>query len=131
MGGHATFLRVLIKDAPKDEVCRNGGGVLNKKHKTSESDHARTDAYVDDTRRLDARFCAKFAQGEIGGRFPPTSQLQSLGVFLSVIAYRKWNFTALCVSREFPKTNPIGRWIYVYKPLSSGEKIPETRGVDY
>ena len=68
------FLRASSKDVPKDEACISGRFVYTRKRKTLKSGHARTDAYVDEQRRLDARFCVEGFQEAIGGGIPPPHQ---------------------------------------------------------
>ena len=49
------------------EVCINGRFVYEIKHKPLKAGHAKTDAYVDNVRRIDARFRAKGPQDALGG----------------------------------------------------------------
>ena len=53
---------------PSDEVCINGRFVYTAKRKPVKAGHTKTESYVDDQRRLDARFCAISFQEEVGGR---------------------------------------------------------------
>ena len=46
----------------------------------------------------------------------PTVQLQSIRIVLAVIAYRKWNFRVMGVSRAFLRSEPLGRDTYVKLP---------------
>ena len=59
-------------------------------------------SYVGENRKLDAIFCVKgprkFAAPNASA---PTVKLQRIRLFLDVIAYRKWNFRAIDVSRAF------------------------------
>ena len=59
------FIRVLSKDCHKDEVCINGRFVYAIKYKPLKAGRAKTDAYVDNRRRLESRFCAKCFHEEI------------------------------------------------------------------
>ena len=84
------FVRVLGRGVPKDEVCIDGRSVYIIKHKPLKSGHAKTEAYIDSQRRLDARMCVKGLQEEIRTKSPPpTAQLRGLSVSLEVVSYRK------------------------------------------
>ena len=70
------FVRVLEKDVPIDEVCNVGMFFYTVKHKHLESGHTKTYAYIDNWRRLDARFVVKGFQEAIGAiASVPKSQL--------------------------------------------------------
>ena len=60
--GHWAFLRASGEDVAKDEVCINGRFFYTSEHIPLAAGHAREEAYVDDPRRLDARFYAKGLQ---------------------------------------------------------------------
>ena len=60
------------KAVPKDEVCINGRFVYATNHKPLTAGHARTDEYIDDIIRLDARSCVKgFPEAIYGVALPP------------------------------------------------------------
>ena len=61
---HVKFIRVSSKDLPRDEACIDGAFAYTTKQKSLKAGRAKTDAYVDGRRRLDARFCAKGQQGD-------------------------------------------------------------------
>ena len=62
----------------------------------------KTGAYVDENRKSRARLRVKgfqeFAESKAS---EPTVQLQITGMCLDVIAYRKWNFRVMDVTRAF------------------------------
>ena len=66
------------------------------------SGRSKTGAYVDEDIKLDSVFCVKgfrdFAEPNASA---PTVQLQIIRLCLAVIAYRKWNFRVMDVSRAF------------------------------
>ena len=69
------------------------------------------------TGKLDARFCVKGFQELVeANAASPTAQLQSIRIALAVIAYRKWNFRAVDVSRAFLRSKPLERNTYVKLP---------------
>ena len=51
-----TFITPLRKGVPKYEVCISGGFVYTIRNKPLRDGHTKTDAYVDNRRRLAARF---------------------------------------------------------------------------
>ena len=83
---------LLSKYVPRDGVCIDGRFVYTTKQKPSGEGHTKTEAYVDDQRRLDSRSCVKGFQEASGANVhAPTAQLQSSRAPLSEIAFRKWN----------------------------------------
>ena len=58
-----SYVRVLEKDFPKDEVCIHGRFVYAIKRKPLKDAHAQTETCVDNQRRLDARFFCKMITG--------------------------------------------------------------------
>ena len=56
MEEHNTFIRVLIMDVPKDELCIDGRFVYTVMHKLLKAGHVKTEAYMDNQRRSDTRF---------------------------------------------------------------------------
>ena len=70
--------------------------------------YAKTGAYVDGNRRLDARYCVKgFQEFMEKASDPQTVQLQRIRAALDVIAYRKRDFRAMGVSRAFSMSGPF------------------------
>ena len=68
LGDHRSCIRALRKDVPKDDMCINGRLVYTIKHKPMQGGHAKTDAYTDNRRMIDARFSEWKARREaIGG----------------------------------------------------------------
>ena len=68
-----------------------------------------TNAYHDENRNLDARFCVKgFHELVEDNAAASTVEVQSIRIALAVIAYRKWNFRAMGVSRAFLRSEPLG-----------------------
>ena len=64
--------------------------------------HTKTSAYVDENRKLDAILRVKgFREILDANASAPTVQLQSIRSVLAVIAYRRWDFRAMDVSRAF------------------------------
>ena len=53
----------------------------------------------------------------------PAVQLQSIRIALAVIAYRRWNFRAVGVSRAFLRSKPLVRNTYVKLPDGAGQEI--------
>ena len=56
----------------------------------------------------------------------PTSQLRSVRVLLSVIAFATWNSRVVDFSRAILKTKPLDRDLYVAPPIFQGGN-PDTR----
>ena len=68
----------------------------------------KTRAYVGENRKLDTGFHAKgFQEFAEPNASAPTVQLQSIREALAVIAYRRWNFRAMDVSRAFCGSGPL------------------------
>ena len=64
--------------------------------------HTKTSAYVGENRKLDSRFRVEgFQEFAETNASAPAVQLQSIRAVLAVIAYRRWNFRAIDVSRSF------------------------------
>ena len=72
------------------------------KNKQIAAGHKKTGAYLDGDRKLDAGCCVggfqEFAESNASA---PTVQLQSIMLCLAVIAFRKWGFRVMDVSRAF------------------------------
>ena len=82
--------------------------------------HTKTSAYVDENRKLDARFGVKgFREFVETNASDPTVQLQSIRAVLAVIAYRMWNFRAMDVSRVFSRSVPLKLDTYAKPPDGS------------
>ena len=87
------------------------------KNKPISAGHTKTSAYVEENRKLDARFRAKGSQefSETNAS-APTVQLQSIMSVLAVVAYRMWNFRAMDVSRAFRGPGALKRDAYARPP---------------
>ena len=82
----------------------------------------RRGAYVGENRKLDARFRVKWFREFAGSNASaPTVQLQSIRMWIAVIAYRKWGFRVMDVSRAFLRSGHLGRDAYVQLPPRGGE----------
>ena len=80
-------------------------------------DMGKTDAYLDESGKLDARFCVKGFQELVGENAAATAvQLKSVRIVLAVIAYRKWNFRVMGVCRDFLRSEPLERGAYAKLP---------------
>ena len=70
--------------------------------------HAKTGEYVGENRKLYDMSCVKgpqeFAETNASS---PTVPLQIIRVVLGVIAYRKWDFRAMNVSRTLLRSEPL------------------------
>ena len=109
-----------------------GRFVYAAKDKPISAGRAKTGAYVGENRKLDARFFVKCPHEFVEKNAPaPTVQLQIIRVFLSLIAYRKWNFRAMGVSRAFSMYGALKSETYAtyghlkretYAKLPDGEK---------
>ena len=96
---HGDFMRVPDGDAPKGEVCINGGFFYTAKHRPLEGGHPKTESYIEHARRLDARSIVTCFQGDLETNDPaPTAQLRRLRILLSVIEYSRWHFRVMGVS---------------------------------
>ena len=84
--------------------------------------HTKTGAYVGEDRKLEAVFRVKRFQEFVETHASaPTVQLQIIRLLLAVIGYRKWNFRAIGVSGEFPRSGALKRDAYAKLP-DGGEK---------
>ena len=76
--------------------------------------YAKKGAYVGENRKLDSRFGVKgFQEFAATNAAAPTAPLQIIMLVLDVIAYRKWNFRVMDVSRAFRMSEPLKRDTYV------------------
>ena len=100
------------------------------KHNQLKEGRIKTGSYVDDERRLDARFTRKAIERSRGNASAPKAQLQSCRVFVSPIAYTKCNFSANDAPLAFLKPNPIDREISVGTPVFS-DKIKRRDGNNF
>ena len=86
-----TFIRVPQWGVAKEEVCIIGRFVYTMRRKPLKAGRANTEAYIDNERSLDARFCAKVPQEEAVPNSPPhAAKLKSLSVLLPITPYIKW-----------------------------------------
>ena len=89
-------------------ISRNA---IRRKHVAQKRKH------IGSGRRLGARFCAiGYLEGAGVNASERTSHFRSFRVLLSIIAYTKWNFREMDVSRAFVKTKPLAGNIYVAPP---------------
>ena len=103
-GRRNTFVNVTKKDVPRNEVCINGKFAYAIKHKFVDAGHGKTEACIDNERRLDSRFCVKGFREAIGENDAArASQFRGLGVLIEAISCRKMNFRVAVVSRAFLK----------------------------
>ena len=92
-------------------------------NKPISSGHTKTNAYVDENRKSDARFFViRLQECADQNASPPTVQLQRIRMCLAVIAYRKWNFRVTVVSRAFLMSKPLERNTYANLPEGGEEK---------
>ena len=62
-------------------------------------------------------FCATGFHGFVeANASAPTAKFQAIRVVLAVIAYRKWNFRVMDVSRAFLMSGPLKRETYAKHP---------------
>ena len=79
-------------------------------------------SYVDENRKLDARFCVKgFREFVEPNASAPTVQLQRIRLRLAVIAYLKWNFRVMDVSGAFLRSGLLARQAYTKLPRGKEE----------
>ena len=79
--------------------------------------HTETCAYVGENRKLDSGFRAKgFREFVETNATAPAVQLQIPRSVLAVIAYRRWNFRAVDVSRGFLRSGPLKSDTYAKLP---------------
>ena len=82
-----------------------------------------TGAYLDENRKLGAMFREEgFHELVESNASAPTVQLQSIRIASAVIAYRKWNFSAMDVSRAFLRSKPLERNTYAKLPDGVGQE---------
>ena len=85
-------------------MCINGKFVYTEKYKFLKARCAKTASYLYIERRLDVPLAVKSPQWGAGADSSAhTSQLRSVVVLLSIIAYRIWNFGVMDVSMSFLK----------------------------
>ena len=92
----------FISEIPDGESLIGGRFVYAVENKPISACHPKTGAYVGENRKLSAILCVKsFQEFSETNSSAPTVQLQIVRALLAVIAYRKCNFRAMDVSREF------------------------------
>ena len=108
------------------EVCINGRFVYEIKHKPLKAGHAKTDAYVDNVRRIDARFRAKGPQDALGGEwFFPNIRVAKFKSLASSRSIQKMELQGHGWPNSILKAKPLGMQIYVLPPLFTVNN-PET-----
>ena len=118
---HGTFIRVPFDQIPPGESLIEGRFVYTIKNKPLSAGYGKTGAYLDENRKLDAGFCVEGFQELVeANAAAPTVQLQSIRIALAVIAYRRWNFRVVDVSRAFLRSKPLVRNTYAKLPEWSG-----------
>ena len=101
-----------------------GRFVYTRENKPISDGHTKTGAYVGEDRKLEAVFRVKRFQEFVETHASaPTVQLQIIRLLLAVIGYRKWNFRAIGVSGEFPRSGALKRDAYVELPDGAGKEI--------
>ena len=112
---HGTFVRIPFGRIPIGESLTEGRFVYAIKINPFRREYEKTSAYLDENRKLGARFCVEGLQEvvEDNAAAAPTVQLQSIRIALAVIANRKWNFRVMDVSRAFLRSKPLERDTYV------------------
>ena len=120
IGKHGDFLRIPNADIHDAESLIGGRFAYTVGNKPLSAGYAKTGAYVGEDRKLDAVFRVKCFHGFSGtNASAPTVQLQSIMVAFAVIAYRKWNFRVMDVSRAFLRSEPLERGAYAKLPEGS------------
>ena len=78
---------------------------------------------MDENRELDGRLRANGLQEYVGGNASvPTAQFQGIGAALPIISFRRWDFSAMDVSRAYSKPAPLQGAIYVIPPYAAARK---------
>ena len=96
-----------------------GRFVYTIRNKPIAADHKRTGDYLDENRKLDARFCAKCFQEFVEtNTSSPMVQLQIIRLCLAVIAYRRWDFRVMDISMALLRSAPL-KWD-TYAQLQKG-----------
>ena len=98
---------VHFPEIPDEAPLIEGVFAYTVRNKPISAGYKKTSAYVGENRKLDSRFRAtgfqEFAETDASA---PTVQLQSIRAVLAVIAYLRWNFRAIDVSRAFLASGP-------------------------
>ena len=87
------------------------------KNKPIDAGRKKTGTYIDGNRKLDARFCVEgFREFAEPNASAPTVQLQSIRLFPSIVAFRKWDFRVMDVPMELLGSEPFKRGTYAQLP---------------
>ena len=107
------FWRSLFSSAPEGPLIEERFSYAAK-NKPIAAGRAKAGTYLGENRKFDDRFRVKCPQesADANASSPP-AQLQSIMVFVAVIAYRRWDFRAMDVSRVFLMDEPLERAKYV------------------
>ena len=108
---------IPFSEGPDGVSLIGGWFVYTVVNKAISAGYIKTGAYIGENRKLDARFRAKCSQEFVEtNAAAPTVKLQIICLALAVIWYRKWNFRAMGVSREFLRSGPLKRDTYAKPP---------------
>ena len=91
--------------------------------------HIVTGSRIGEKRKLDAKLRLGRSQEVVNkNSIAPSIQLQSLGGFLTVIAYRRWNFRTLELSKAISKQEKQGSATYIQftKEIDNGNGVWES-----
>ena len=92
----------FFSEIPECESLIEAGFVYAVENKPISAGHTKTGAYVGGNRKVDAILRVKWFQEFVEpNAYAPTVQLQGIRAVLDVIAYRKWEFRVMDVSRAF------------------------------
>ena len=110
------YTNTIFRDSRRGSLI-DGRFVFTIKNKPISVGHKKTGAYLDENRKLDAGFYVKgFREFAESNAYATTVQFQSIRLLLAVIAFRKWDFRAMDVSRAFMRSEPFKRGTYVQLP---------------
>ena len=120
MFGENTF----FGDTGRRVLNRRGGFVYAVQNKPISAGHTKTGAYVDENRKLDARFrVTGFQELVETNASAQTAQLQSIMVVFAATACRRWDIRAMDVSRTFLRSAPLKRATYAKFPGGAEKAI--------
>ena len=125
IGKRGAFIRIPFSGVPEGGSLIEGGFVYTIKNEAISTGHKRNGAYIDENRKLDAIFCVKGRRDFAGPtESPPTVQLQSLRLWIAVIAYRKWDFRVTGAPMAFLRSEPLKRDTYPQLPkVADGDTV--------
>ena len=110
------YTNTIFRDSGRGSLIE-GRFVYTIKNKSIADGHKKTGAYIDENRKLDVGCCVKgFQEVAESNASAPTVQLRIIRLCLALIAFRKWGFRAMDVSREFLRSELFKRGTYVQLP---------------